>query len=203
MSVTNYIVEQCPRSQIVDFVETHHYSKNMNGLQISYCFKLMDGDTMIGAMVYGKISMKGVESKYTDNPDGLLELKRLVCIDDTPKNTESYFIGWTLRWLKRNTTLDMIISYADTTYGHEGVIYKATNFKFMGQTSPGRVIMYKGKRYHDKTIRAKHNGNYKKFALEVRKALENGEAEYVETKPKNAYIYKFKKRKPKISKWFG
>jgi hypothetical protein len=38
----------------------------------------------------------------------------------------------------------MIISYADTTYGHEGVIYKATNFKFMGQTSPGRVIMYKG-----------------------------------------------------------
>jgi len=203
VSVTNYIVEQCPRSQIVDFVETHHYSKNMNGLQISYCFKLMDGDTMIGAMVYGKISMKGVESKYTDNPDGLLELKRLVCIDDTPKNTESYFIGWTLRWLKRNTTLDMIISYADTTYGHEGVIYKATNFKFMGQTSPGRVIMYKGKRYHDKTIRAKHNGNYKKFALEVRKALENGEAEYVETKPKNAYIYKFKKRKPKISKWFG
>jgi hypothetical protein len=76
VSVTNYIVEQCPRSQIVDFVETHHYSKNMNGLQISYCFKLMDGDTMIGAMVYGKISMKGVESKYTDNP-GLLELKEL------------------------------------------------------------------------------------------------------------------------------
>lgn len=203
MSVTNYIVEQCPRSHIVDFVETHHYSKNMNGLQTSYCFKLMDGNTMIGAMVYGKISMKGVETKYTDNPDGLLELKRLVCVDDTPKNTESYFIGWSLRWLQRNTDLDMIISYADTTYGHEGIVYKATNFKSMGQTSSGRVIMYKGKRYHDKTIRVKHNGKYKKFALEVRKALESGEAEYVETKPKNVYIYKFKKRKPKISKWFG
>lgn len=175
----------------------------MNGLQTSYCFKLMDGNIMIGAMVYGKISMKGVESKYTDNPSGLLELKRLVCVDDTPKNTESYFIGWSLRWLQRNTDLDMIISYADTTYGHEGIVYKATNFKFMGETSSGRVIMYNGKRYHDKTIRVKHNGKYKKFALEVRKALESGAAEYVETKPKNVYIYKFKKRKPKISKWFG
>jgi len=184
-------------------VEKYHYSKNMNGLKTSYCFKLMDGDTMIGAMVYGKIGMGGVEQKYTDNPDGLLELKRLVCIDDTPKNTESYFIGWTLRWLQRNTDLEMIISYADTTYGHEGVVYKATNFKFVGETQPGRVIMYNGVRYHDKTIRTKHNHEYKPFAVEIRKALESGEANYVKTKAKNTYIYYFKKRKSKLSKWFG
>ena len=175
----------------------------MNGLKTSYCFKLMDGDTMIGAMVYGKIGMGGVEQKYTDNPDGLLELKRLVCVDDTPKNTESYFIGWSLRWLQRNTDLEMIISYADKTYGHEGVVYKATNFKFVGETQPGRVIMYNGVRYHDKTIRTKHNDRYKPFAVEIRKALENGEAKYVKTKPKNTYVYYFKKTKAKISKWFG
>jgi hypothetical protein len=203
MSVTNYIVEKCPRSQVVDFIEKYHYSKNMNGLKTSYCFKLMDGDTMIGAMVYGKIGMGGVEQKYTDNPDGLLELKRLVCVDDTPKNTESYFIGWSLRWLQRNTDLEMIISYADKTYGHEGVVYKATNFKFVGETQPGRVIMYNGVRYHDKTIRTKHNDRYKPFAVEIRKALENGEAKYVKTKPKNTYVYYFKKRRLKISKWFG
>lgn len=175
----------------------------MNGLKTSYCFKLMDDDVMIGAMVYGKIGMGGVEQKYTDNPDGLLELKRLVCVDDTPKNTESYFIGWSLRWLQRNTDLDMIISYADKTYGHEGIVYKATNFKFIGETQPGRVIMYKGVRYHDKTIRTKHNDRYKPFAVEIRKALETGEANYVKTKPKNTYVYYFKKRRTKISKWFG
>ena len=202
MSVTNYIVEQCPRSEIVDFVETHHYSKNMNGLHISYCFKLMDGDTMIGAMVYGSLGMVGVAEKYNPNPSKILELKRLVCIDDTPKNTESYFIGWTLRWLQRNTDLEMIISYADKTFGHEGVVYKATNFEYMGETSAGRVIMWNGRRYHGKTLRNKHNGKLKPVAIELKNALDNGSAEYVETLTKNIYIYRFKKRKQKIHQWF-
>ena len=203
MSVTNFIVEQCPRSSIVDFVETHHYSKNMNGLKTSYCFRLLDGEKLIGAIVYGKIGMGGVEQKYTDNPEKILELKRLVCIDDTPKNTESYFIGWTLRWLQKNTDLEMIISYADKTYGHEGIVYKATNFDFVGETTPGRVIMYEGKRYHDKTIRTKWNGKLKPFAIEIKDALKNGSAEYVNTDVKNIYLYRFKKRKLKINRWFN
>ena len=204
MSVTNYIVELCPRSEIVNFVETHHYSKNMNGLHISYCFKLMDGDTVIGAMVYGSLGMLGVAEKYNPkNPSKILELKRLVCIDDTPKNTESYFIGWTLRWLQRNTDLEMIISYADKTFGHEGVVYKATNFECMGETSSGRVIMWNGRRYHDKTLRNKHNGKLKPVAIELKNALDDGSAQYVETLTKNIYIYRFKKRKQKINQWFG
>ena len=203
MSVTNYIVELCPRSEIVNFVETHHYSKNMNGLHISYCFKLMDGDTMIGAMVYGSLGMVGVAEKYTSNPSKILELKRLVCIDDTPKNTESYFIGWTLRWLQRNTDLEMIISYADKTFGHEGVVYKATNFECMGETSAGKVIMWNGRRYHGKTLRNKHNGKLKPVAIELKNALDDGSAQYVETLTKNIYIYRFKKRKQKINQWFG
>lgn len=202
MSVTNFVVEQCPRSSIVDFVETYHYSKNMNGLKTSYCFRLLDGEKLIGAIVYGKIGMGGVEQKYTDNPNKILELKRLVCIDDTPKNTESYFIGSTLRWLEKNTDLEMIISYADKTYGHEGVVYKATNFELVGETTPGRVIMYQGKRYHDKTIRTKHNGKLKPFAKEIKDALTKGDAEYVNTDTKNVYTYKFKKRSSLLNKWF-
>ena len=204
MSVTNYIVELCSRSEIVNFVETHHYSKNMNGLHISYCFKLMDGDTVIGAMVYGSLGMLGVAEKYNPkNPSKILELKRLVCIDDTPKNTESYFIGWTLRWLQRNTDLEMIISYADKTFGHEGVVYKATNFECMGETSAGKVIMWNGRRYHGKTLRNKHNGKLKPVAIELKNALDDGSAQYVETLTKNIYIYRFKKRKQKINQWFG
>ena len=176
----------------------------MNGLHISYCFKLMDGDTMIGAMVYGSLGMLGVAEKYNPkNPSKILELKRLVCIDDTPKNTESYFIGWTLRWLQRNTDLEMIISYADKTFGHEGVVYKATNFECMGETSSGRVIMWNGRRYHDKTLRNKHNGKLKPVAIELKNALDDGSAQYVETLTKNIYIYRFKKRKQKINQWFG
>ena len=157
----------------------------------------MDGSEIIGGMIYGRIAMAGVWKKYTENESELTELRRLCCIDDTPKNTESYFIGNTLRWLKKNTNIKRVISYADMTYQHEGTIYKASNFKHCGMTAKGRVIMYQGKRYHDKTIRTKYKGELKPFAKRIKDALNNGEAEYVKTKGKHIYIYDFYLRKNK------
>ena len=139
--------------------------------------------------MYGKIAMANVWKKYSENEEDLIELRRLCCIDDTPKNTESYFIGSTLRWLKKNTKIKRVISYADTTYSHEGTIYKASNFKHVGMTSKGKVIMYNNKRYHDKTIRTKYKGDLKPFAKKIKLALETGEANYVETKGKHIYTY--------------
>lgn len=192
-SVKNYKVSLCERKEIVGFVEHWHYSQNVNGLTTDYCFKLEDEDeNLIGAMIYGKIAMANVWKKYAFVETDLIELKRLCCVDDTPKNTESFFIGNTLRWLKKNTDIKTVISYADTTYSHSGTIYKASNFRHVGMTSGGKVIMYEGKRYHDKTIRTKYNGNLKPFAVKIKKALETGEAKYVDTLGKHIYIYKLK-----------
>jgi len=194
--VRDFKVVPCERKEIVDFIEEWHYSKNVNGLTTTYCFKLLDvEDNLIGAMIYGRIAMANVWKKYANAENELIELKRLCCIDNTPKNTESFFIGKTINWLKRNTSIKTIISYADTTYGHEGTIYKATNFRNVGMTKSGKVIMYKGKRYHDKTIRTKYNGVIKPFALEIKKALNNGEAEYINTLGKHIYLYELKKIK--------
>lgn len=69
-------------------------------------------------------------------------MRRLACIDDTCRNAESYFIGQTIKWLKRNAPMvRIIISYADEQFGHHGIIYKAANFKHVGMTAPGRIII--------------------------------------------------------------
>lgn len=190
MSVKNYKVHLVERKVVRDFIETWHYSKNINGLKSTFSFGLYDGDELIGAMMYGKPAMNNQSQKYNkENPDKVLELRRLCCIDDTPKNTESYFIGKTLKWLRKNTDYQTIISYSDLSFGHEGTIYKATNFKLVGVSPPGKIIMYNGKRYHDKTIRTKYKGKLKPFAQRVKDALENGEAYYEKTKGKNIYVY--------------
>lgn len=155
-------------------------------------FELIEDTTFIGAMIYGKPAMNNQASKYNkENPDKVLELRRLCCIDDTPKNTESYFIGRTLQWLKKNTDIETIISYADMTYGHEGTIYKASNFKHVGISPPGKVIMHEGRRYHDKTIRTKYKGRLKPFAQRIKDALEAGDAYYDKTQGKHIYLYTF------------
>lgn len=194
MAIT-YTVQPCERKEIRDFIEKWHYSHNINGLLSQYCFKLMDGDTMVGAMIYGGLGMANCWKKYAENKEDIIELRRLCCIDDTPKNTESYFIGKTLKWLLKNTSIKKVISYADNTYGHKGVIYQASNFKHLGKTAKGRVIMWQGKRYHDKTIRTKYKGELKPFAKRVKEALEKGEAYYEETKGKEIYLYDLEGRR--------
>lgn len=194
--VKSFKVELCERKDVKEFIEEWHYSSSINGLKIDYCFKLLDGDETIGAMIYGGIAMANVWKKYAESESDILELRRLCCIDDTPKNTESYFIGHTIRWIRDNTDFKKIISYADATYNHTGIIYQATNFEKMGMTAKGRVIIHEGRKYHDKSIRSKRNGVLKPFAVRIKKALDEGTAYYEQTKGKYIYLYNIKK-KPK------
>ena len=198
MSVTEYTVEQIPRKSIVGFIEKHHYSHNVNGVQSIYHFGLFrEGNfglpTMIGAMMYAYPSMPSTAAKYNPiNPDKCLELRRLVCIDDTPKNTESYFIGKTLRWLKQNTEIEVIISYADLEQGHEGVIYKASNFHHLGNNGGGRVLMVDGKEYHSRSL----NQPIKPYSVEIRRRYDAGDENifWNKRKPKHIYVYYLNKK---------
>ena len=187
MSVKDFVVTPCDRQEIKEFIEYWHYSNNVNGVNSPYCFKLLDKGDLIGAMMYGWISMAGVWKKYVSEEKHLIELRRLCCIDDTPKNTESYFIGRTLRWMKNNTDIKKVISYADKTYNHEGGIYKASNFKHLGMTQPSKVIVWDKKLYHEKTIR-----NDRPNARKVKAAVDSGQAYYRDTLPKHIYMYELR-----------
>lgn len=195
MKVKNFKVKLVERNEIKDFVEKWHYSNSINGVMSDYCFGLYNNETLIGAIIYGKLGMANAWKKYGDSSDSVMELRRLCCIDDTPKNTESYFIAKTLKWLKKNTLIKTIVSYADCNQGHEGIVYKASNFSYEGKTSGGKVIkrLSDGKQYHDKAIRTKYKGKLKPFAAKLKKQLETGDAIYVKTVGKNIYTYRLKK----------
>ena len=122
---------------IQEFIHKHHYSHNTNGIQGLECFALFAPGhfgipKMVGAMMYAIPSMPNTAKAYNPiNPDRCVELRRLVCIDDTPKNTESFFIAQTIKWLKQNpSNIKMLLSYADPEQMHLGTIYQATNWLY-------------------------------------------------------------------------
>lgn len=193
MALQDYTIRHTNRSSISAFIEQNHYSGSINGCIADYCFSLHDGERMIGAMFYGRMAMAGQWKRFAEMENDVTELRRLCCIDDTPKNTESYFIGATLRWLKRNTSHKVVVSYADAEYGHTGVIYRASNFTLEGKRAGARVILFDGKRYHDKAIRTKYKGVLKPFALRIKAALDAGEATYMITAGKFCYTYRLRK----------
>ena len=204
MKVTDFTVEPVPRKTISSFIEKNHYSHSINGVQHIQCFALFrEGrfgfdKEMIGAAMYAIPSMPSTAKKYNpDNPDRCWELRRLCCIDDTPTNTESYFIGKTLRWLKQNTDIEVIISYADLEQGHEGVIYKASNFHYLGQSGGGSILMVDGKKYHNRSMnqKIKPYGRALKRRWEAKKAgAKDDGIFYVDRKPKNIYVYYLNKK---------
>ena len=198
MSVTDFTVEYINRKALTSFIEKHHYSHNINGVQSLYHFGLYrEGNfglpTMIGAMMYAHPSMPATAAKYNPiNPDKCLELRRLVCIDDTPKNTESYFIGKTLRWLKQNTDMEVIVSFADQHYGHSGIIYKATNFEYYGETAKGSILMVDGKEMHSRSL----NQLDRPYGRELNRRYKAGDENifWKRTKPKHIYVYYLTKK---------
>jgi len=192
MAVKHFTVERCERRHVSSFIETNHYSGSINGCYTDYCFRLMDGDKMIGAAFFGRMAMANQWKRFGVCEADVIELRRMCCIDDTPRNTESYFIGKMLRWLQKNTEIKTVVSYADAEYGHQGTIYKASNFKYLGFQKGAKVIMWDGKRYHDKAIRTKYNGVLKPFAVRLKQALIDGLAHYKETAGKHTYVYELR-----------
>lgn len=195
MKCKDYTVKLVDRASIKDFVETYHYSKNINGCISDYCFALYDNDKVIGAMFYGRMAMRDQYKRFSNDETKVIELRRLCCIDDTLFNTESYFIGKTLKMLETIWRKDgIVVSYADKEHAHVGTIYKASNFKMIGEIPGAKVILWKGKQYHDKSIRTKYKGVLKPFALRLQAALDSNEAVYHKTLGKYTFIYYLDKK---------
>lgn len=191
LNIKDFRVEPTTIEVARPFVQQWHYSKSVNGLRVAHCFALWHDGVLLGVAVFGALGMANVWKRYAEKEEDILELRRLCCIDDTPKNTESFFVSKCLLWLRKNTQVKRIISYADTNYNHQGIIYKASNFKCLGETAKGRVILHNGKKYHDKAIRTKYKGQLKPFAAKLKEALDAGNATYHEQKGKIIYMYEF------------
>ena len=205
MSVTDFTVEEILRKPAAKFIEKHHYSHSTNGVQSIIHYGLYrEGNfgipKMIGAAMYAWPSMPNTAAKYNPiNPDKCLELRRLACIDDTPKNTESYFIAQTIKLLKKTTDMEVIVSFADQHYGHAGIIYQASTFDYLGETCVSRILMVDGVETHSRSL----NQLDRPYGRELNRRYKAGDENifWKKTKPKHIYVYYLtKKIKRKIKR---
>lgn len=132
----DYIVQRIPRKMASEYICEHHYSHGCSRCA-SPCYGLFDGIKLIGVLMFAcpcsenvRASVFGIEHK-----DSVTELHRLHILDCTPKNTESWFISRCLSLLKKDSPkIKAVISFSDTTEGHNGTIYQASNFYRCGTT---------------------------------------------------------------------
>jgi len=86
-------------------------------------------DQLIAVCVFSPMIRQNIDNNAK-------ELSRL-CIHPSfqKKNFGSWFIARSLKEIKK-TGVSKIISYCDTTYNHDGSVYKASNFVLVGEVKP-------------------------------------------------------------------
>jgi hypothetical protein len=197
MALQGYWVEETTFNHTVrKFLKRWHYSDYVN-IQAKHTFCLFrEGNfgipEMVGVCIYTRPAGPSAgQSYYPEAPDKVLELRRLCLIDDTPKNAESFFVSRTIKWLKANTDWEFILSYADMEQGHSGVIYRASNFQYLGVTGAGKTLEVDGKRFHIRTLSMLD----RPYGVEINRRYREKDpnVKIIETLPKNIYTYKLKK----------
>ena len=175
-------IRSCSFSQIRHILEDYHYKKGAMGGGISICFAMFIEGDLVGGSVIGKPRH---EKKYP----GAIDIRRMACLDIAPRNSESFFLGQIIKYITCNTKYNFILSYSDKTVGHEGTIYKASNFKCVGETAPTTFVQWGEKQYHPRSLSIDRDYSYK-----MREAIKTGEAELITGKPKRIWIYEINKR---------
>ncbi len=189
MPKSNLHVDPVPLSAVREFIETLHYSQSVNGCKITQCYALYDCGVLIGAALLGELSTTAWK-RYGDNEKDVIELRRLVTLDNLEKNTLSWFVSRILKHLKQNFDYKICVSYADPFHGHAGGIYQATNWNYIGKTPKDTLLVTpEGKQYHSRAMRTKYKGELKPFAARLKKLHDDGLLTKVITPGKFIYTY--------------
>jgi hypothetical protein len=123
-------VHQISHREVEPWLLKRHYARRIP--PISYAFGAFENKCMIGVITYGVPLSSTLRTGVCGEEwqESVLELNRLCCRND--KNIASKIISKSLSILPKPK---VIVSYADSSQGHVGYVYQATNFLYTGLTS--------------------------------------------------------------------
>ena len=111
-----------------EWVSIKHYRRTLGIFWEG--FALVINGKIQGVICYGQPSAPIQKHAFKNRDFRLYELTRLV-IQTKEKNAASFFIANSLKMLKEKKSA--VISYADSSQGHCGIVYQATNWKYTGE----------------------------------------------------------------------
>ena len=152
---SSYEVKRISRNECAPFILNIHYAKRW--CSISYAFGLFEDGKLTGVVTYGTPPSSTLR-KGVAGPDfeaHVLELNRL-CLKNNKKNEASMLISKSLKQLGGNF---IVVSFADTSMAHSGVVYQASNFSYHGLSAKRTDWKLKGREnLHGQTVSDEFRG---------------------------------------------
>jgi len=138
-----------------DWILKMHYAERMPS--ISFAFGMFLDNKLSGVCTFGmppsSTLSQSIAGKKFKNI--VIELNRLITLDNLPKNSLSQFVSKCFHLLPQPK---IIVSFADPNNHHHGYIYQAMNFIYTGEsTNTSQWVDKYGKEFHFRNI-----GHYQK-----------------------------------------
>lgn len=170
-----------------------HYAKTVPVNTFGYSV-FNNNNEWCGVVLYGTGANNNLATQYNLKQGNVLELVRMAL--NGKQESTSKALALSLRLLKKAMPLcKLLISYADKDQNHNGVIYQATNWFYVGtsmQNTTDSSWFVNGKRYHGRIISdwVKSKGGLKGLSRKefIHKFYDKNAKEYI-TKGKRKYIY--------------
>jgi hypothetical protein len=148
MALEKYTIRQITNKLAAEIVIKHHYLHRRPPCSIA--FGLFLEQELLGVICYGTPSSSTLRSGIAgiEHKDNVIELTRLWVSDKVPRNGESFLIGNTLKQAGK----EIVVSYADTSQNHLGIVYQATNWLYTGLSAKRSDWHVEGLDKHSQTL---------------------------------------------------
>jgi len=178
-------IERISNKSARKIIETHHYTHSYpNSTKVS--FGIYYEGKLQGCMCWGIPATQHHYKKFNVDKSELMELLRLWTKDNSPKNLESKSISINIRILKKEMpNLKVLISYADPNVGHNGIVYQASNWRYIGTSGNDGGIKIGNKVYHRRTLNSRYGSSKKDFLEKIT----GKEVIQVRSRGKHYYVY--------------
>lgn len=145
----------CEKEAADNIIIPHHYShkatKNSCINLLVYYKGNVEGAMQIGYGIQPKI-------KGEIEPESVREFDRMWLSDTMPKFSETITLSLLHKYLKKaHPEIKYLISYADTSAGKTGTIYKAASYELIDELKADFYILPSGERVHPVSMWHRHN----------------------------------------------
>jgi hypothetical protein len=133
-------------------IVVNHYLHSLPG-GTKLVFGVFLNQNLLGAITFGAGPSLAYSLVEDAHPEDCLTLTRLWLSDQLPSNSESRVISIALRAIRQFTHVKFIVTYADPSHDHRGIIYQATNFLYTGLSEKMPLFdIGDGKPKHSRTL---------------------------------------------------
>lgn len=130
----DYRVRPVDLATAASIIKRYHYAQGgpNTGVQFDGLFAV-GRDECLGAAWWlppTKIAAQSVCAEWRR----VLSLCRMAIAPEVPKNAATFLLSKAVRRLRRDGRWDVLLTYADERVGHEGHVYRAAGWEYLGRT---------------------------------------------------------------------